>query len=276
MKKILTFSIIIILTNLPILVLANAKGKVTKEVYEEIIEQLIKRGGKEVVEQSSRKVAAETLERLTKTYGNNVLKIVDDAGFELLEAVPKYGDDIIKISMKTSPEGRRVFAKNIPELFPLAKRIGPEAIELEAKSPGLSKQIFNVFGDDAGKAIAKNVPLEDIPRLLKYAEKADLPATKKLLLEKYNKEGKMLFERVPPKLILYSGLSASMLYGTHQATAPIRAVANAINENPDVAQRAVSLFGLCAATLILIVIILLLWRFDLMPWHRKQKKKLNY
>jgi len=262
---------IIILINLPIQVLASVRGKVVQDFYEEAVEQIIKRSGKEVVEQSSQKVAVKTLKRLTKTYGDDVIKVVNDSGFELLEAVPKYGDDIIEIAIKTSPENRHLFARNISELLPLVKRVGPTAIELEAKSPGLSRQVFKVFGDDAGKTIAKNVPAEDIPRLLKYGEKADSQATKKLLLETYRKEGKTLFERIPPKIILATGLSASMLYGTHQSTAPMRAVADTIKNNPDVAKKAVSLFSVYSAGVILIIIILLLWRFGLMPWHKKQK-----
>lgn len=244
--------------------------KVTREIIEETVERAAKRSGRELVEQAAKKSANETLERLVKTYGDDVLKVVDDAGFELLELVPRYGDEIVEFAMKASPQARRAFAQNIPELLPLVRRVGVNALELEAKSPGLSIKVFKVFGDDAGKVVAKNVPAEDIPRLLKYAEKADNPATKEVLVKTYKKEGTSLFERIPARLVLATGLTASMLYGTHEATAPARAVAKTIKDSPDVAKTAVSQFTAWGAGVVLVVIVLLLWRFGLMPWHRKR------
>jgi hypothetical protein len=203
-----------------------------------------------------------------RTYGDDVLKVVDDAGFELLEAAPRYGDEIVEFAMKASPQGRRAFAQNLPELLPLARRFGTEALELEAKSPGLSVRAFKIFGADAGKVVARNVPAEDVPRLVKYAEKADTPATRKLLLEAYEKEGKSLFERVPAKLVFASGLTVSMLYGTHRVTAPIRAIADTIDKSPEVADTAVRHFFAWGAGVILAVAVLLFWRFGLLPWQR--------
>ena len=222
-----------------------------------------------MIEHAAKKSANETLERLVKTYGDDSLKLVDDAGFELLESVPKYGDEVMEFAMKTSPQARRAFVQNIPELLPLARRVGVEALELEAKNPGLSLQVFKVFGDDAGKVIARSVPAEDIPRLLKYADRADNPATRKILLETYMREGKGIFQRIPATLVLATGLSASMLYGTHAAIAVPRAAAQAIQNSPQLAKTAVTSLIAWGSGALLIVVVLLLWRLGLMPWHRK-------
>lgn len=247
---------------------AGVAGKITREILEETVERAAKRSGREALEESAKKSARETLEGLVKTYGDDALKVVDDAGIELLEAAPRYGDEVVELAIKASPQARRAFAQNIPELFPIARRVGTEALELEAKSPGLAVRAFKVFGDDAGKALARNVPAEDVPRLVKYAEKADSPATKKVLLEAYEKEGKSLFERIPAKLVLASGLTASMLYGTHSMTEPARATGEAINNSPDVADTAVRRFFVWGTVIILAVVVLLFWRFGLMPWQR--------
>jgi hypothetical protein len=248
-------------------------GSVTRELIEETVEHLAKRSGKKVLESASKKTACETLERLVKTYGDNVLTVVDDAGFKLLEAVPHYGDEVIQLAAKASSQGRRAFAQNIPELLPAVRRVGMDILELEAKAPGLAIRAFNTIGDDAARAVARNIPAEDVPRILRYAEKADSPSTKKLLLETYEKEGKLLFERIPAKLVLASGLSASMLYGTHQLTNPARAIGNAIDNNFEVADKAVGRFMGWGSMIILFVIVLLFWRFELMPWQRPEKRK---
>lgn len=255
--------LVIIMTGLALLLTAPAsagvRGKIMQEIFEKIVIQENKLGGEEV------------LERLIKTYGDDVLKVVDDAGFEFLEEVPRYGDEIIEIAMKASPQTRRVFAQNIPELLPLVRRVGTEALELEAKSPGLAVRVFKIFGDDAGKVVARNVPAEDIPRLLKYAEKADSPETRKALVKLYEKEGKNLFKRIPAKLVLAAGLSASMLYGTHELTVPVRAIGDVIDNNAEIADTAVRHFFAWSAVALLAIVVLLFGRFGLMPWQRPRR-----
>lgn len=252
--------------------IAGVASKITREVLEETLEHAASRSGREISEYTAKKATVETLERLTKTYGDDVLKVVRDGGIELIEAVPKYGDDVIKMALKATPAGRRALARNLPNLLPLSQRVGVEAIELEARAPGLSSMVFKTFGDDAGLVVAKNVPTEDLPRLLAYAEKADSQATRELLLKTYQKEGPSIFERISPKLVLAGGLTASMLYGTHRLTDPLKAIGDVIRDNgsrgADTAVRHSIAWG---AVVIFAIVIIVLWRFRLMPWHGKRK-----
>jgi hypothetical protein len=93
------------------------------------------------------------------------------------------------------------------------------------------------------------------------------------LVEAYGREGKTLFERIPPKLVLASGLSASMLYGTHALTGPVRAAAEAIEDSPEVADTAVRQFAAWGGGVFVAVVFVLLWRFRLMPWHCHRSRK---
>jgi hypothetical protein len=233
-------------------------GKISREAVEECVERVAIRSGRKGIEKVAKKSAGETFEQLGKR-----------SGPELLEAVPKCGDDVAALAMKSSPQARRAVARNIPELLPLARRVGVEALELEAKSPGLATKFFQVFGDDSAKAIAKSIPSEDLPRLLKYADAADSPATRKLLPKFYQQEGKKLFTRIPPELILASGLTASMLYGTHQLTAPARAISEAIATNEDLAGTTIKFGGLYITIIVLFGGILVAWRLGFMPWQRR-------
>ena len=207
-------------------------GKVVKEVIETTLGRSIKHSGGQIAESGGKRIARESIEGMVKFHGDDAFKVAGNAG--------------------------------------LARRIGPEALELEGKSPGLSKRVFKIFGDDAGKAVAREVPAEDIPRLLKYAEKADTPATREALLKSYKKEGKNLFERIPSKLVLTTGLSASMLYGVHRATEPAAALGDTIRESPEAAHTAVHAFTRWGAVAVIFIIGLLMWRFRLMPWHGKR------
>ena len=152
-------------------------------------------------------------------------------------------------------------------MLPLARRVGTEALELEAKSPGLATKLYQVFGDDGAKILARNIPGEDLPRLLKYADSADSQATRELLLKSYRQEGQALFARIPPSLILAGGLTASMLYGTRQLTGPVRAVSEAIVNNEDLAvtatKTAIQYGGFYITVIILFIGMLILWRCGL-------------
>ncbi len=252
----------------PIEALASPSSTITREVLESVLRESVERSGREALEEGARRSAIETLERLIGKYGDDALKIARDGGLELIEAVPKFGNEVFEIAVKASPEARRALARNLPELLPLAKRVGVEAIELEARTPGLALKTFSTFGDDGGKIIARSAPSEDVPRLLSYGEKADSKATRDLLIESYQKEGGSIFERIPPKLVLASGLSVSMLYGAHRGTEPFQAMGDAIRENDDLAKDALSKFGLIGGVIVLGLSALLLWRFGLMPWQR--------
>ncbi len=130
--------------------------------------------------------------------------------------------------------------------------------------------MFTSFGDDGAQQIARQVPAEDLPRLLKYAEQADTPETRCLLLDAYKKEGSLIFQRIPPSLVLATGLSASMIYVTHRETAPLDAAADAILENPDVARDTANGFVLVFGIVAVLATISVLSACRLTPWRARQ------
>lgn len=248
---------------------AGIAGVITREALESTLDKAAKQSGKAIKDPVARKTALEEVKRLSEKNGPEVFKIVEDSGLEFLEAVPKYGDELVKVAAKASPQGRRALAMNVAELLPLARRVGMEAIELEAKVPGQSAHVFQLFGDNTGKVVAKNVATEDLPRIIKYGQMADSKATRDLLLAAYQKEGRSLFERIPPNIVLAGGLSVSMLYGTHEMTAPERAKAEVLRNHPDIVRDVMNRSTAIWAGVALVLILFLLWRFGLMPWHRK-------
>ncbi len=246
---------------------AGVRGKITKEIIEMAVETSARQTPR-IVNQSAREVATETLKHAVKRHGDGALRLAD-GGLEFLEIAAKHGDDVLEMGMKATPAARRALTNNVG-LLPLARRVGVEALELEAKCPGLSQRIFATFGDDMGRQIAKHVPSEDIPRLFQYAQHADNPATKQALLKQYAKEGSSLFERIPSKLVLSSGLTVAAIYGTHRVTRPFDEVGDQIAENSRLAKHFINLMMIGAAGLATIFGCILLWRFRLMPWYGKK------
>lgn len=241
----------------------NPAGSAAREVIERVLREASERSGRRTVEDGAKLVAVETLKRMTGKYGDAALRVAREGGIELVEAVPHHGDEVFEIAMKLSPEGRRTLARELPELLSLAKRSGIEAVELEARAPGLGRQAFTIFGDDGGRYVAKGVPTEDVPRLIQYGSKADNPATRKLLLEKYQVEGKSLFERIPPKLVLAGGLSGAMLYGTNRVTEPLKD------------SKVAMLFFVVAGLVVVVIVSFLLGRFGLLPWQHTKRERVG-
>ena len=251
--------------------IAGVPAVITKEIVE-AVELAAKHSGKSFETPAAKRATIEEAQRLSGQYGSQVLKVVQDGGLEMLAAIPKYGDDLLKVATQASPQGRRALAMNAPELLPLARRVGVDAVELEAKIPGQATRAFKLFGDETGKVVAKTVAVEDLPRIMRYGEMADNDATRKLLIEAYQKEGRSLFERIPPKFVFAGGLTAAMLLSTHEMTATERAKAEVLRDNPEIVRDLMKHSTRVWAGVILILILILLWRFRLMPWHRNTGK----
>jgi hypothetical protein len=240
------------------------------QAVREVVELVFRKGTREVAERVSREAAEQSVEAAATKYGPRAVQAVADGGLELIEAGTKYGDDVMRVAVEASPAARRVLALEPERMLPLVRELGEESIEIEAKSPGLARRVFANFGEDGARQIAKNVPADDLPRLLTYAEKSDAPATRVLLLEAYEKEGASLFQRIPASLVLASGLSATMLYGTHRLTAPIQAMGDAIEKSPELARDATLRFVWILGAALLLATVFVLSSFRLTPWHARK------
>jgi len=241
---------------------ANASGPAS--IVREVLDQGTRRSGSELAERHGRAVAERSIESAVKRYGPQAAAAIADGGTELLEAGTRYGDDVIRFAVEASPAGRQALVLDAGNLVPLIRELGPSALEIEAHSPGLGRQVFTIFGPDGAHAIAKSVPADDVPRLIAYAQRADCPQTRKILLETYEREGQSMFDRIPPKLIFAGGLSTAMLYGTHRLTAPAAAIGDRITHDPDLARRTVDWMAVLGGGLLLLLMSACLYRFGLL------------
>ena len=166
-----------------------------------------------------RKTMTKSLSIAVKKHGEAALKATRLGGLEVLKQGSKYGDDFWRIVCKAEPQAVRSLALHAEELLPIAKRVGPKFLELEAKTPGLGKHVVACFGDKGAKTLA-HAPANDISRLVGAARKADSPATRKLLFDKYcasaNKES--FLNKLNWKVILASGLSSAAVIAAYKTS----------------------------------------------------------
>ena len=164
---------------------------------------------------AGRKLALTQLRNTVVKHGDEAILAARKGGFELLAVAEKHGDDVWKFASRV-PSGARALAMRPRELLPLTRRIGTEVLELEAKSPGITRHVVKNFGDDGVRYFAKHVPTRDAARLVGYVEKADSPATRRMLLDHYKKGGTLFLEKLKWKQIMAGGLSAGAITAAYQ------------------------------------------------------------
>jgi hypothetical protein len=235
---------------------AGGRGTLAREA----LDLAARRSRRELLEHGARESAEQVVEAAVQKYGPQAATVIADGGLELIEAGARHGDGVIRIALEVGPAARRTLALDAGNLLPLARELGPEALEIEARSPGLARRVFSSFGADNARKMATTVPAEDLPRLVAYAERADTPQTRQALLDAYATEGPRLFQRIPPKLVIAGGLTGAMIYGTHRVTAPMAKLGDQIGADPDLAKRMLDWLALIGGGLVTLVAIAFLRR----------------
>lgn len=239
----------------------------------ETVEIACKKSGREIVEHASREMAERAVEAGVAKYGPRAAQAVADGGMELVEASAKYGDDVMRVAVEATPAARRALALEPGRMLPLVRELGQEAVELEAKAPGLAQRVFTTFGDDGARQIARTVSADDVPRLLSYAERAESPAVRRALLEAYKKEGPAMFARITPKMVLAVGASGALIYGTHRTTSPFAALARWMGDDSDGPRDMLRGLLWITGAVAVLATVFILGSFRLTPWHAAPAKQ---
>lgn len=248
----------------------TAVARIAVEGVEEAIEVAARVSGRSLTP-AARTVLATELRQATLRYGDDALVAASRGGLELAEAAGRYGSDVWKFSVRV-PAGARALALHADELLPLARRIGPEVLELEARHPAIACRAAGAFGDDAVRYLAREAPAAELPRLVGYAERADSPATRKLLLDAYKEKGSVFLERLDWKVIMAGGLSTAAVVAAYKVSDGVQDgletvakgspghFARTVGVLSQPVRTVLTLFGLALAAM-------LLWR--LWPWVRR-------
>lgn len=98
----------------------------------------------------------------------------------------------------------------------LSQTLGPHALVLEQRAPGLGARAAELFGEEGARALAAAPKLDDLPTLIAYAEKADTPATRQLLLRRWHETGGEVLKRLDWKVVAATGVSAALITAAYQ------------------------------------------------------------
>jgi len=138
-----------------------------------------------------------------------------------------YGDDLSRHMVGA--------LDNAPALASRAGSVAPAGSALGQVCPGLTEHVLGTFGDDTARFFTQHVRPNDAPRLAAYLGKADSPATRAALLKTYQKTGGDVLNRLDWKVILATGLTISMITGTHEIADGVQnGLATMASESPEV------------------------------------------
>ena len=271
--------LLVVVCGVSALVAAPGRASPTAVVVRETLEAVVKKGGGRLATSTAREAAERTLTAAVRRYGPRVGPLVADGGLELLEAAARHGDDVIAIAGKVGPAARRTLALESDRLVPLARRYGPEILNLEVKAPGLARRAADTFGADMVSPLARKAAASDLPRLVAAGERATSPAARDLLWTRYLEGGSQFLKRIDWRVVLATGLSVAAIDAAHRVTAPLAAAGDAIRDNPEAAQQLggwmIWLPSMLWSATPLLIAACLLWRFSLMPWHRRGRRQRN-
>ncbi len=197
----------------------NLAGAIAPAVGE-ALEFAVKRSGRTLAPAWRRSVSS-ALAKAAGEHGDDLLRSVRIGGVEVAECGVKYGDDFWRIAAR-HPEAARNFALHADELMPAVRRIGPEFVELEARAPGLGIRAVQLFGDGSAAAL-KNLPPDDLAKLIGYAGRTGNPATRRLLFDCYQSspDRTLFLERLNWKQIMAAGLSTGAIVAAYKISGGI-------------------------------------------------------
>lgn len=131
---------------------------VPAKIISEAVEFVLKKSGKAT--SPATKLAMENaLKAATTKHGDDVLAYVRSGGAKAIAQGEKYGDEFWALC-RQYPDSCAILANNADDLIPLVRKSGTEVVAIEAKAPGLTRDLVDFYGDSAVKTLAKSSPDE--------------------------------------------------------------------------------------------------------------------
>lgn len=141
---------------------------VPASVVSEIAEVALKASGR-AVSPAARLAVEKSLARAVVASGDDVADFVRRGGLQALEAGEKYGDDFWKLC-RARPDAAMRLAADADSLVPLARRAGTEIAEIEAKAPGLTRELVESYGEAEARTLAA-MSGEDLAKLYAFSKR---------------------------------------------------------------------------------------------------------
>ena len=203
---------------------ALAQVKVAKEIIEESVEAIVKRAGKEELEQLSaaggRQLLKETLEKSAEEGGETLVKRATAYGIEhgpvAMRAIGRSPRTMVRALDDLQPSLRgpalRAVERQPEVLTGLVTKHGADALEAAAKHPGVGPTLGQKLGAE-GLAASKNLTTDQAIVVARHADEVAAlpPAQKTAFYQKLNKAPGAVadfLEKHPKTLLTAAGVTA--------------------------------------------------------------------
>lgn len=258
-----------------LLALPPGSSKVVAPVVEEALEIGMKVGGKKIVTQAERELLQKQLHAKALQNGDEVILAARKGAMEVGKDGLSKGGELLHYAQK-SPQVAKALQKN-PEVYKrLLQEHGNDILLIEEKAAGMAPVMAKTFSHEELHWAASKVAAHDIPRLTKFAGKANDANTRKMLLRSYEETAGKILDKLDHKKIMALGLTASMITLAYQSgdgiqqtlTATGNAIQHVSEENPEMLNKTVREVMMPATVPLSIVAIFLAGGFVLYVFRR--------
>lgn len=186
---------------------------VANSVLREALEAVIRNEGRSAMSRTGMEALEKTMIKYAPMHGPEAIaKLTTTGGTNFLRGLERFKGEFLDVAVKLSDDGVKVLSRKCDQMMPLARKFGPEIIELEAKAPGTHSSIIKNYGPESIEVFARKIPGPDIARLLQVGERAKDKTTRDLILTTYGKEGRSFLEKIPPRLVIAIGAGGGLVY----------------------------------------------------------------
>lgn len=127
--------------------------KLAKEGMEEIVEKVLKESGEE---------AGERLLKIAAKTGAGALKVLDDVPPSFIKTIGSLGDESAEVVTK-------LLVRNADEVVEIASKAGKEGLEAYARNPAVVRRLVDTFGSDIAELSMSKLPSETIESLAQHS-----------------------------------------------------------------------------------------------------------
>lgn len=220
----LTLCIFVVLVSTQLVYAVPGSGKLARELIEQMTRKYGDDAARQIADFGGEKAVRESLERAVREGGEELAKKLNQAAythgmsaFRALSKNPRvFLNALDKIPPSLTKQAVYAIERNPDEIAELIVKLGPDALEVAARHPGVGNVALKKLGEGA-IPLARNLPEAQFMKASRYMDDiANLPeAARKTTLEtlaKYPAKALEFFDNKPNILKYGSGVAVAIVY----------------------------------------------------------------
>jgi len=142
---------------------STAQASVRSEAVETVVEVIARS-----LDDAGKVALRKSLKEASLKYGDDVLKVAERGGLDLVDAASRHGDEVWRLA-KLSPKAPKALAARAEEILSLSKRYGDDAVRVEIKAPQCGEILTTTLSKKSMSKVAEKASSQEIKRFTALA-----------------------------------------------------------------------------------------------------------